>query len=85
MLTPVHKVLATKSDEVGVDIFAMFPEKVRLFPTRTSFEDDPLLGLFLFWFVFPEFLEVFVDLELAFSVMWQSFASPVSGADESKK
>ena len=84
MLTPVHKVLATKSDE-DVDIFAMFPEKERLFPTRTSFEDEPLLGLFLLWFVFPEFLEVFVVLEVAFSVTWQSFASPVSVADESKK
>ena len=85
MLTPVYKVLVTISDEGGVDMFAMLPEKVRLFPTRASFEDDPLLGFFLFWFVFPEFLEVFVDLEVAFSAMWQSFASPVSGAGESKR
>lgn len=85
MLTPVHKVLATKSDEEGVDIFAMLPEKERLFPTCTSFEDELLLGLFLLWFVFPEFLEVFAALEVAFSVTWQSFASPMSVADESKR
>jgi len=80
----VYKVLATKSDEEGVDMFVMFPEKERLFPRRTSFEDEPLLGLFL-WFVFPEFLEAFVVLEVAFSVTWQSFASLVSVADESKR
>ena len=85
MFTPVYKVLATTSDDDGVDMFEMFPEKVRLFPTRTSFEDEPLLGLFLLWFVFPEFLEVFVALEVTFSVTWQSFASLVSVADESKK
>jgi len=85
MLTPVYKVLAATSVEEGVDMFAMFPEKERLFPTCTSFEDEPLLGLFLLWFVFPEFLEVFVVLEVVFSVTWHSFASPVSVADESKR
>lgn len=80
MLTPVYNVLAE-----GVDMFAMFPDKERLFPTRTSFEDEPVLRLFLLWFVFPDFLEVFVVLEVAFSVTWPSFASPVSVADESKK
>lgn len=85
MFAPVYKVLATISDEDGVDMFEMFPEKVRLFPTRTSFEDETLLGLFLLWFVLPEFFEVFVALEVPFSVTWQSFASLVSVADESKR
>jgi len=85
MLTPVYKVLAAKSVEEGVDMFATFPEKERLFPTRTSFEDEPLLGLFLLWFVFPEFLEVLVVLEVVFSVTWHCFTSPVSVADESRR
>lgn len=51
---------------------------------RISFDVAPLLGLFLLWLVLFV-LEVFVVLELLFSVMWRSFASPAGGTADSLK
>lgn len=69
----------------GVDMFVMFFDKERLFLIRIFFEDEFLFRFFLLWFVFLEFLEVFVVLEVVFFVTWLFFVLLVSVVDEFKK
>lgn len=69
----------------GVDMFVMFFDKERLFLIRIFFEDEFLFRFFLLWFVFLEFLEVFVVLEVVFFVIWLFFVLLVSVVDEFKK